>query len=233
MALIQIILVTAAILIIIWLVVTLIKSTLKVIWSIVLGVFLLLVISGTLLYIDYKGLKESFEGEKNLFVLHENENIILSSAIIINSGENQTFQLEPVEIDSELKDLLNSNATVKDYNMVVSMEKALLEEGINESIEILGTRIDKDIYFDILEGEIDADAFSAIAGGKDIEEEMQELIDTKTDADTGLRNIALATGLNEVRKENGYRWLRDKYSEEYIEIIPEPFVLKIIRLFPF
>ena len=233
MTLIQIILVAAAILIIIWLFITLIKSTLKIIWSIVLGVFLLLVISGTLLYLDYKGLKDSFEGEENLFVLHKNEDIILSSAIIINSGENETFQVEPVEIDSELNELFNSNATEKNYNMVVSLEKALLDKGINESIEILGTRIDKDIYFDILKGEIDADAFSAITGGKDIEEEIQELIDTKTDADTGLRNIALAAGLNEVRKEKGYRWLRDKYSEEYIEVIPEPFMLKIIRLFPF
>ncbi|MFW6014592.1 MAG: hypothetical protein ACOCZQ_01080 [Nanoarchaeota archaeon] len=232
MALFQIILVAAAIFIIIWMFITLAKSTLKIVWSIVLGVVLLLIITGALLYLDYKELKEDFEGEENLFVLHENESIILSSAIIMNNEKNQTFQVEPGEIDTELNKLFEGNATDKNYNMIVSIEKSILEEGLNDSVQILGTNISKEIYFEILHGKIDADAFSAATGSNDIEEKISGIIDTEINTDIGIKNIALVAGLKEVRKEQGTRWFLDKYSEGYIKILPEPFILKLVRFLP-
>ena len=248
MAFIELLVVIVAVLVVFWVFLKILKSILKAVGAVILAIFILAVIFGGFFYMDYKNFMEEFpEGESLLVLLDVEDEIMMGMSII--PGELDAIDETAGEF-MDNGDILNKIENYSEdtgYYRILVINEELLREGLGETVDLNEINVTKEDYFEALHAENDDEAFILLAGAFEQEQDFDMTIENINDVpedileemigdvdieEMNVRGMLFAAGVMNVADEKGYRWFIQQYKEGKIEIVPETFIFRMIKILP-
>lgn len=232
----ELILVIAIVVIGFYVLLKVVKSVLKAISFAVLILFLVSIIFGVIIYLDFKDIKENFPKEKSLVVLENEDEVLMLSEIIpskVKEGSNPFTEIEDNEIEKKIS---NDNYRMDAYYKTIIFQEKLLREGLPGKFNLdvnEGFNITKEDYLEILRSENAKDKFiETLATGNDTKQRMlKEELENEEELEN-LKGAMLAVGVQEIINNKGEIYVIKQYRKGEIGFYPETISTKLFKLVP-
>ncbi len=231
----QLLLIIIIITVVFWVFFMILRSVLKAISALMLGGFVLLVIFGSMFYMDIRSLEDKLiedEGE-NILMVWDNQSIIMVSRIEPQGLMERNKVLEEIRLDDNKKQRIDNSSFTSNKSNIISIRKEAFQEGLSEIISYNGLNISKDDFLKVLDKDDELEIYKIIYSDYELdyyEENVDKFIED--DNFDNFKTMALTIAMENMIQDNGYTWLIKMYSRGHIKIEPEKFSLKVIKILP-